>query len=124
VYGEPRSRFVASFVGLASFLPAQDLGGGRARTALGEVPFRGRAAAGKPLLLAARPEDLVIDPAGTVRGRAGRALYRGDSWLLPVEADGTRLLVRTGEPPERGSEVALRFATAPASVEDDGEDGA
>ena len=124
VYGEPRSRFVASFVGLASFLPGSDLGGGRARTAVGEVAFRGRAPAGGKLLLAARPEDLVLDPAGPVHGTAGRALYRGDSWLLPVDADGARLLVRTVEPPERGAAVSLRFVADPAAVADDGEDEA
>jgi iron(III) transport system ATP-binding protein len=123
IYGEPRSRFVASFVGLATFLPGEDLGGGRARTAVGEVAFRGRRGAGGRLLLAARPEDLVLDPEGPVRGVAGRALFRGDSWLLPVEADGARLLVRTGEPPARGAAVGLRFQAAPAAVEDDGEAG-
>ena len=121
VYGEPRSRFVASFVGLASFLEGKDLGGGRAKTAVGEVAFRGTARNGGALLLATRPEEISLDPSGPVRGTAGRALYRGDGWLLPVDAGGQRLLVRTNEPPDRGAEVGLRFLAAPAAVEDDGE---
>jgi ABC-type Fe3+/spermidine/putrescine transport system ATPase subunit len=123
VYAEPRTRFVASFVGLASFFPAEDRGGGLARASFGEVPFRGRAPAGRPVTLSSRPEEILLDPAGPVRGVAGRALYRGDGWILGVEAAGERLLVRTDAPPARGSEVGLRFAAPACAVEDDGEAG-
>jgi ABC-type Fe3+/spermidine/putrescine transport system ATPase subunit len=116
IYGEPRSRWVASFTGLAAFLPGADLGGGRARTALGEIPFRGSSPGGD-LLLAIRPEEMRLDPAGPFRGVAGRALFRGDGWIVPVgAAGGTRLLVRTAEPPERGAEVAFAVAAPPAAV--------
>jgi iron(III) transport system ATP-binding protein len=121
VYGEPRTRFVASFVGLASFVRGQDLGGGRARTALGEIAYRGRGGANGALLLAARPEDLRLDPAGAVRGTAGRSLFRGDGWIVRVDAADQRLLVRALEPPERGADVGLSFAAPPVAVEDDGE---
>lgn len=121
VYGEPRSRFVASFVGLASFLEGEDLGGGRARTAVGEVAFRGRSAAGGRVLLASRPEDLLLDEAGPVRGTAGRSLFRGDRWITGVEAGPARILVRADAPPERGSALGLRFRRDPVAVEDDGE---
>ncbi len=120
VYGEPRSRFVASFVGLASFLEGTG-DGGIARTAFGDLPFRGRARADGKVLLSFRPEDALLDPEGTVRGRAGRSLFRGDGWIVAVEAGGARLLVRTGSPAERGAEVGLRFLREPLAVEDDGE---
>ncbi len=122
VYGDPRSRFVASFVGLASFLPATDLGGGRARTDLGEVEYRGRPGPNGSLLLAARPEDLRIDPAGPLHGKAGRSLFRGDGWIVGVSSGERRLLVRAEEPPEAGTELALRFVAPPLAVEDDGEE--
>ncbi len=121
VYGEPRTRFVASFVGLASFLPGQDIGGGRARTDLGDVDYRGRAGGKGALLLAARPEDLRIDPAGALRATAGRSLFRGDGWIVSVSSGERRLLVRAAEAPERGTEVGLRFVSPPVAVEDDGE---
>jgi iron(III) transport system ATP-binding protein len=123
VYGDPRSRFVASFVGLASFFPAEDLGGGRARAPFGEVPFRGRPAGDGKMLLAARPEEIRLDPDGSVRGKAGRSLFRGDGWIVGVEAGTERLLVRAEAPPERGSDVGLRFLAPPLAVEDDGEEG-
>ena len=121
VYAEPRSRFVAAFVGLASFLGGEDLGGGRARTRLGDMDFRGRSTGQGSVLLAARPEDLRLEASGAIRGTAGRALYRGDGWVVAVDAAGERLLVRTDSPVERGSEVGLRFVSPPHAVEDDGE---
>jgi ABC-type Fe3+/spermidine/putrescine transport system ATPase subunit len=121
IYAEPRTRFVASFVGLASFLPGEDLGGGRARTAAGEIAFRGRPAGKGPLLLAVRPEEVRVDPAGPVFARAGRCLFRGDGWIVSAAVGGVRLLVRTEEPVEPGSEVRLSFAAPPSAVEDDGE---
>ena len=124
VYGRPRSRFVASFVGLASFLEGTDLGGGRARTAVGDVAFEGRAGAGGRLLLAARPEDLRIDADGPVRGKALRGTFRGDGWIVSVEASGARLLVRSEERIEDGAEVGIRFAVPPCAVEDDREEAA
>ncbi|MCK6481729.1 MAG: ABC transporter ATP-binding protein [Planctomycetes bacterium] len=120
VYAEPRSRFVASFVGLASFLPGRS-SGGPAATALGPIPFRGRARQDGSVLLAARPEEMALDPAGPVRGTAGRSLFRGDGWIVGVEAGGERLLVRSGAPCERGAEVGVRFLREPLAVEDDGE---
>jgi iron(III) transport system ATP-binding protein len=122
IYADPRTRFVASFVGLATFLPGEDAGQGRARTAVGDVPFRGRPAAKGPLLLAVRPEDLRIDPAGPLFAVAGRSLFRGDGWIVAARAGETRLLVRAAEAVEPGTEVRLSFAAAPAAVEDDGED--
>ncbi len=122
VYAEPRTRFVASFVGLASFLPGEDLGGGRAGTALGEVAYRGRPAAGGRVLLAIRPEDLRVDPSGPVAAVAGRSLFRGDGWIVSAEAGGRRLLVRSAEPAEAGAAIRLAFAAPPAAVEDDAED--
>jgi len=118
VYGNPRSRFVAAFVGLASFLEGEDAGGGRARTAVGGVAYAGRAGPGGKVLLLARPEDLVLDPAGPVRGRVARSLYRGEGWLLSVEAGGARLVARSAERLEAGTEVGLRFAAPPRTVED------
>jgi ABC-type Fe3+/spermidine/putrescine transport system ATPase subunit len=121
VYGEPRSRFVASFVGLASFVRGQDLGGGRARTPLGETAYVGRGGANGALLLAARPEGLRLDASGGLRGKAGRSIFRGDGWIVRVAAGDQELLVRAAEAPERGADVGVVFATSPVAVEDDGE---
>jgi len=121
VYSDPRTRFVASFVGLATFLPGEDIGGGRARTAVGDVPFRGRPGGKGPLLLAIRPEELRIDPSGPLFAVASRSLFRGDGWIVSARAGEQRLLVRSDEAVEAGAEIRLSFAAGAAAVEDDGE---
>jgi ABC-type Fe3+/spermidine/putrescine transport system ATPase subunit len=118
IYDEPRSRFVASFVGLATFLEGDADGGGSAGTALGRVPVRAGVAAG-PVLLAVRPEDLRIDPDGPLRGVAGRALFRGDSWILGVRCGSERLLVRADSPPAPDAPVSLSFVAPSRAVERD-----
>ena len=106
LYGRPRSRFVAEFVGRASALPARLPGGGRA----GES---GRAArlvrrdgrlgpewavevgeeVGEEVDLLVRPEALALAPtestraAAALRGRAGTRRFAGPFSYLRVELD-------------------------------------
>ncbi|HXH83090.1 MAG TPA: putative 2-aminoethylphosphonate ABC transporter ATP-binding protein, partial [Candidatus Tectomicrobia bacterium] len=66
VYGEPASLFVARFVGHMNVLPATALGPDTSRVddlVLRHRPLPAGTAAGTPLTLAIRPEDLVLGPA-------------------------------------------------------------
>jgi iron(III) transport system ATP-binding protein len=66
IYREPRSLFVARFVGQMNFLPARaDARPGWARVGAATIRYRHGAVvpAGTPLTLAIRPEELVIGPA-------------------------------------------------------------
>jgi iron(III) transport system ATP-binding protein len=66
IYMEPRSLFVARFVGQMNFLPARaDARGGWARVGTASVRHRDEspAAEGSPMTLGIRPEELLIGPA-------------------------------------------------------------
>ncbi len=122
VYREPRTRFVASFVGLASFLEGIPGGDGTAETAAGPVPVSGDRRIGEAARFALRPEDLALDPSGPLRGTAGRALYRGDGWILPVDTAAGRLLVRCAAAPDSGAAVTLAVTGVAVPVAEDGDE--
>lgn len=119
VYERPASRFVAEFVGRASFLPAVRRDG-RLATSVGEFPAD-RAPEG-PLLAVVRPERIRPVPGGPVRARVEDAVFLGDHWLweTSVGAAGAecRVLVRADRPAERGEIVSLA-ADPPAFVPDE-----
>ena len=87
----PATRFVAEFMGTASFLPATVAEAGVA-TAIGLLPQHVPAPGGTPLELVVRPDDLelVADPQGNARIVA--RIYRGEQYLYELELDaGQRL---------------------------------
>jgi iron(III) transport system ATP-binding protein len=120
VYDRPGSAFVASFVGLASFLRGTAAGDGSVRTEAGSVVVDD--APEGEALVAFRPEDLALDADGPLRGTAGRALYRGDDWVLTVETASGRLMVRCNRPTAAGAEVRIRPLRNGRVVKDDREE--
>jgi iron(III) transport system ATP-binding protein len=65
IYCCPASPFVADFVGTMNFLPAAAAGGGRVRLGTVELTAEhGTAAAGSPLTLSIRPEDVQVRDVG------------------------------------------------------------
>lgn len=115
-YTLPNNRFVAGFLGEASFLPAQ-LRADRAVTALGEVPASPVDGASGKVELLVRPDDCSMAAVGESGAGAGngevRSLsYEGGSWLYTVALDdGAAIHVRTSHEIliDRGSRVALRL---------------
>jgi iron(III) transport system ATP-binding protein len=93
LYLAPATRFVAEFIGLASFVPASVADAGL-HTELGFVPQPVAAPRGALVEAVARPDDLVLsaDPDGNARV-AGRA-FRGGEYLYDVTLDGSRRTVR------------------------------
>jgi iron(III) transport system ATP-binding protein len=113
-FSEPASRFVAGFLGEASFLPGQ-LENGSVVTNLGPIPATpiGAASANVDLLL--RPDDLSVnqlDDGGN--GSIAWVRYEGGSWLYSVELDeGVNVQVRASHENQisRGARVYLKVTT-------------
>jgi spermidine/putrescine transport system ATP-binding protein len=79
VYARPATRFVARFMGESTEIAGQAAGGGVA-TALGLLPVATQVAAGEPVTLILRPENLRADGAGAVslgRARITDAVFQG-----------------------------------------------
>ncbi len=119
VYRRPRSRFVASFLGKALILEGQ-VKDGQVETALGTFPmFRPDG----PVTLALRPEDLQIDPFGTIRGRLIHRMFLGqEGEVYLVEVDGLRVncscLANGIWPHQVGDEVGLTIVQTPSALEE------
>lgn len=95
VYYQPRTLFVAQFLGRTNLLLSQARGD-TAETPLGTVPLN-REASGT-VLVSLRPEHLTLDtpdsasgPSGTVVGRA----FKGHDITYRVTCDGSEYLVHT-----------------------------
>jgi len=119
IYAEPRTPFVATFVGVANLLPAE-CRGGIAQTRLGPVTLIGapdRRPEGRALSLL-RPEHFLVReaPDGPVSAQAWQVIARqfsGSEILLEVRApDGQRVWVEAGGQVRRlaiGDRVELRL---------------
>lgn len=95
-FERPATRFVAGFLGEASFL-AGELHGDQALTALGTVPAWPVDAAHGAVDLLLRPDDAAVSAAeGEANGRVRFAQYEGGTWLYAVALDhGMEVQVRT-----------------------------
>ncbi|MFQ5893679.1 MAG: ABC transporter ATP-binding protein [Nitrospinota bacterium] len=119
VYRRPRSRFVATFLGKALLLEGH-VKAGQVETPLGTFPmFRpdGR------VTLALRPEDIEIDPFGTIRGRLIHRMFLGEGGeAYVVDVNGLRVQCSCPAngiwPHQVGEEVGLTIVQTPAALED------
>lgn len=93
---EPASRFVAGFLGEASFISGQ-LKGNHVRTSLGDVPAAAVDEATGEVDLLLRPDDLSLAAAvGPGNAEVNWARYEGAYWLYGVALDGgPQLQIRT-----------------------------
>lgn len=115
---EPASRFVAGFLGEASFLRGT-LAGDAVSTTLGPVPARAVAGASGEVDLLLRPDDLAIrDAAGSGNGQGNGvvawARYEGATWLYGVSLDaGPTLQIRVNHENRHqpGERVTLEVTT-------------
>ncbi|MBM3627055.1 MAG: ABC transporter ATP-binding protein [Alphaproteobacteria bacterium] len=125
IYYEPRTEFVARFIGKATFLDvaieAVDPGGRarlRARDGTPIVVERLRQAAGHApgdrALLAVRPEEAVLVPAtepGALRARVVEHLFLGSVYRYQLAlADGSDVFIDSRGPIDGGADAGLRFA--------------
>ena len=110
LYDRPCDRFVASYLGLANFLPPAAV--------LRALPGAGRGISSLQGTVCIRPERLRLDDAGPGRlaGRVLRSEWHGSSFLLAVEvpeAGAEPVMVeiqRRGTAPAPGQRVIISFA--------------
>lgn len=95
-FARPASRFVATFLGEASFLPGE-LAGDMAQTTIGPVPAAPRAGIEGSVEVLLRPDDCAVVPAGGGGNGAVRtANFEGGTWLYAIDLDaGETVRVRT-----------------------------
>ena len=117
IYDRPANRFVASFMGDASFLPVTDDGTGL-RTELGPVDG---AAGGRTVEAVIRPADVEVvpDPAGG--SEITDATYQGPTWTYGVRLPSGATVRSTrprNEALEIGTVVRARLDTTAAPLVD------
>jgi iron(III) transport system ATP-binding protein len=91
IYHRPATRFVAGFVGQGVLLPARFVGAGELATELGPIraAHLGRAV-GEDCEVLLRPDDLVPDASGAIRGRVVERAFRGAEYLYTVQLPSNR----------------------------------
>ena len=131
IYTRPVNRFVASFIGETSFLPATVVARG-VRLSTGDVVEVATAAMGGAtgaVTLTVRPEQVRIvgaGEAGAISARVKFLVYFGtDTHCHLALADGTEVVARVQSPASgeagivEGSEIGIRFAPGAAQVLED-----
>ncbi|HMJ77068.1 MAG TPA: ABC transporter ATP-binding protein, partial [Iamia sp.] len=89
VYETPANLFVAGFIGTPAMNTGlADLSGGVARIGESEVPVEGEGSERATAIIGVRPEDLRLDPAGTVVATVRHVEWLGHEALVRVELAG------------------------------------
>ncbi|HVE49819.1 MAG TPA: ABC transporter ATP-binding protein [Casimicrobiaceae bacterium] len=95
MYHQPRTRFVADFVGEGVFLRGVAIGAGRVRTELGELTTDNRLGMsnGAAVDLLLRPDDIVHDDASPWQAEVAAKAFRGADFVYTLLlTSGTRVL--------------------------------
>ncbi|MBK8903039.1 MAG: ABC transporter ATP-binding protein [Anaerolineaceae bacterium] len=112
IFHQPRTRFVAEFLGQTDFLPGQVTDQG-VQTPLGLLPQTLPLASGTAVEVAVRPDDLLLKPDDGGNGRIDSRQFVGIAFVYGVRLDdGT--LVHSWQPHENslaeGTAVTVQFA--------------
>ena len=115
LYHRPRTRFVADFIGQGVFVRGVASGNGKLRTELGELESDGdgSVAAGAPMDLLLRPDDITHDDASPWRAEVTAKAFRGAEFLYTLKlASGTRVLslVPSHHNHAIGEQIGIRLA--------------
>ncbi len=112
LWRSPPNEFVARFLGMANIFMAQT-GGNAAQTPWGDVAIARPLPPGEHRLLL-RPDGLVLDDAGPIRGIVRSSSFRGADTRLEVEPDGNgprlEVILPGSAAPEVGEPIRLRAA--------------
>ena len=95
IYTSPESCFVADFMGKANFLPVDRSDGDGHVTVFGH-PIRARQTVkkpGAPLVLMARPENILLDPDGPFEAEVLSAIYMGQTFQYVLSCNGCSFYV-------------------------------
>lgn len=93
-FSNPATRFVAEFLGEASFLPGRVAENGTVATALGTAAGDGRAEPGAMVDVLVRPDDLALAADDRADGTIAWTRYEGESRLYGVAVGDDDLFVR------------------------------
>ena len=112
LWRSPPNEFVARFLGMANIFVAQS-DGNAAQTPWGEITLARPLPPGNHRLLL-RPDGLVLDEAGQIRGTVRSSSFRGADTRLVVDTDGNgpslEVIVPGSTAPEVGETIRLRVA--------------
>jgi iron(III) transport system ATP-binding protein len=94
VYAQPRTAFVANFLGRTNLIPGR-ANGLTCKTIFGEVKLE--SPANGPIMLSIRPEDLsfVDSPANTLQATVIAREFKGHDITYALESGGLQLIVQT-----------------------------
>src|SRR5262249_35768913 len=121
IYGRPRTRFVADFIGEINLFAGTWRDGAFCSGSGAALPANGAGRAG-PGTIAVRPERMRFVPAGEAvfSGAIESANYLGGHVLYRVGVDGAKLLVReTGALRPVGAKVGVAWNAADAVALED-----
>lgn len=107
VYAQPRSPFVASFVGDGSLLPAR-MDGDRAVCSFGEVTVED-STMGPDVLLFIRPEQVVVLPVLDGGSLVTAVAFHGHEAVVRLIDEGSREVIMARVPASRMPQVGQRF---------------
>ena len=115
LYHQPRTRFVADFIGNGIFLPGTVSAPTRVVTALGDLESDTdlKIDADAPIEVLIRPDDVVHDPDGPIRATVRRRAFKGAEIMYTLRtAEGITLLALFPSHAnfEIGDEVSVRLA--------------
>jgi len=115
LYHQPRTRFVADFIGNGIFLPGTVSAPTRVATALGDLQSDTdlEMDADAPIEVLIRPDDVVHDPDGPIRATVRRRAFKGAEIMYTLRtAAGITLLALFPSHAnfEIGDEVSVRLA--------------
>ena len=124
LFEQPRTRFVAEFIGKTNLVDAVAAGPGVVtRGALRLSVAGGDARPGEPVTVSIRPHAIALlaegeappPTANVLGGVVERATYLGEALDYHVRVDGTDLVLRASAPPTRRLQAgaAVRLAVAP-----------
>ena len=94
VYGQPATRFSATFMGESTILAGRVNATGEIETILGRFPCTPQRAPGELVHLAIRPENLMPGSFGGVEGSVSDVVYQGSFKRVSVRVDDLTLLAR------------------------------
>ncbi len=123
VYERPANLFVAGFIGTPAMNTGlAEMAGGVARIGASEIPVAGEGSERSTAIIGVRPEDLRLDPSGTVAATVRHVEWLGHEALVRVELTGGPTgsldwIARQGSettPPAPGDQV--RLAVAPGNT--------
>jgi iron(III) transport system ATP-binding protein len=95
LYHRPATRFVADFIGQGVFIAGEMVGSGAVQTEFGVMRVDGREplAAGTPVDLLLRPDDVIHDDSSAFQAEVCQRAFRGAEFLYTLKLpSGARLL--------------------------------